>query len=159
MITQVWEHRHDTQTCILTAISNSVFSGCVELVKTPIKVLENASTSPPNDTKYIMLQCYCYLMKPGQTDSECMNVNNLWVLGTCNLVPRPLPPPPPRGAWGWGYRYMLLNSENLLMYMAYTTSHSPIITGAPTVLKCSHSTGICCMTSPPELTWITLQGT
>ena len=57
MVTQVWEHRHVIQTYILTAISNSVFSGCVLLVKTPIKVLENASTSPPNGTKYIMLQC------------------------------------------------------------------------------------------------------
>ena len=57
MVTQVWEHRHVIQTYILTAISNSVFSGCVLLVKTPIKVLENASTSPPNGTKYNMLQC------------------------------------------------------------------------------------------------------
>ena len=56
------------QTCILTAISNSVFPGCVVFVKTPIKVLEDASTSPPGGVKY--------MLQSGHTDSGCMNAND-----------------------------------------------------------------------------------
>ena len=62
------------QTCILTAISNSVFSGCTVFVKTPIKVLEEASTSPPGGMKYTLQ--YNYLIKSGHTDSGCTNAND-----------------------------------------------------------------------------------